>query len=37
MSALVRFVLITISTVLFYGLAIAGFGSAAAFFANPAA
>jgi protein-S-isoprenylcysteine O-methyltransferase Ste14 len=36
MSALVRFAVITISAVLFYGLAIAGFGDAAAFFANPA-
>ena len=36
MSALIRFAIVTISSFLFYGLAIAAFGSAAAFFANPA-
>ena len=36
MSALVRLAVITISAILFYGLAIAGFGGAGAFFANPA-
>jgi protein-S-isoprenylcysteine O-methyltransferase Ste14 len=36
MLNLVRLAVIIVSAVLFYGLAIAGFGSAAAFFANPA-
>ena len=36
MSAFVRLSVTTISALLFYGLAIAGFGGAAAFFANPA-